>query len=221
MSTKSATQSASLLQPKRILLAAIVFGLTAVLTLVLKDAVRALVVDPIAQLLWLLGLVVGIFPQRVLLLLIVGFGAVAAALTALDRHDGGSIKAYRAPLDVELTSLSRWMMLAQTAPGSTYSAERVAAELRRIAAFRLTGADSPRALVEDVASGARTVPPDVRDLILGTPAWMSGAPRLPISNGVAHVLERVGIPVARRWTPQSLARLRGVVEYFESLDQST
>jgi hypothetical protein len=213
-------RAATLLQPKRIALAAIVFGITALLTIVLRDTVRALVVDPLAQLLWLLGLIAGIFPQRLLLLLIVGIGAVAAAITALDRRDTSPIRAYRAPLDSEQTSLTRWMMLAQNAPGSTYAAERISAELRRVAAFRLTGSDATRALVDAVEDGALTVPPDVRELILGTPTWMSGAPRLPISDGVARVLERIGILVARQWTPQALDRLRGVVDYLEGLDQS-
>jgi hypothetical protein len=213
----------TLLQPSRIALAAVVFGLTALITVALQETVRALVVEPIARLAWLLGLVIGIVPQRVLLLGIVGFGAFAVALAVLERDDLMPPRAYRAPLEGELTALTGWMHHTQYAAGSFFSAQRITTELRRILCFELLGAadgDAVRTLVDRVREGALTVPPDVGDVVLGTPEWMQGRTRVPMPGWFARTAERAGVNLTREWTPASLDRLRGVVAYLESLDNT-
>ena len=189
------------------------------LTLLLRDAVRDLVVMPVTYLLWIADIFIRSVPQSIQLVVIVGI----AALAALRALAAGRARTEAPPIPpqprYEQSRLGLWSRHLHGIDDSGYAAEKLAHELRTMIIGTLS--NDWRIDREEIVARARAgeldAPAEVRDVIIGIPAWMKIQPTNPISRAMRSL--------RARWYPNEpppgrseMARALGVViAYVESL----
>lgn len=205
--------------PRQWLAIAAVMAAVAALTLLLRDAVRDLVVIPVTYLLWIADIFVRSVPQSIQLIVVVAI----AALAALRALAAGRARAEAPPIPpqprYEQSRLGLWSRHLHGVDDSAYAAEKLAHELRTMIIGTLS--NDWRIDREEIVARARggelDAPPEVREVIAGIPMWLKIQPSNPITRAIRSL--------RARWYPDEpphgaleMARALGVVAaYVESL----
>lgn len=205
--------------PRQWLAIAAVMAVVSALTLLLRDAVRDLVVIPVTYLIWIADIFIRSVPQSIQLIVAVGI-ATLAALRALA---AGRARAEAPPIPpqprFEQSRLGLWSRHLHGVDDSAYAAEKLAHELRGMIIGTLSsdGRIDREEVVARARAGELDAPPEVRDVITGIPAWLKIQPTNPITRAIRDL--------RARWHPDELppgaaemARALSVVTaYVESL----
>jgi hypothetical protein len=204
---------------QRLALGAIVMAITAILTIVLRESVRESIVVPMTQFFWLVDLLIRAMPQSLQLALLTGLGAAVLMRSIVVNLPTPPAEKASAGTRPQPTRLGEWLYHVNGMDHSSYSAERVASDLRKILVSGLiaNSGDDRDGLITRAERGELDVPPDVRDVLLGTPPWLTrgGWTSLPLPGIVDRLLRRARpAPTRQR---HACERLANVAMFAESL----
>ncbi len=142
---------------------------------VLRDGIRATLIEPLAFLIWSAGILLDTVPQTALLGLLVLIGALAA-LRALVGALGPPAHPQRfiGP-EYETTKLQFWQRTLAKSIDSRYAAERSVIELRTMLLSTLAANHSltQNDVIARVGLGTLSLPPDARSLVSNHYAWLA------------------------------------------------
>jgi hypothetical protein len=155
--------------PRQILIVTYVTVITLGLTVVLRNAVRELVVVPLSTLAWVAGLLINSVPQSVWLgVLVLVSAIIAIRILASGTGAKSPYAAFVESPTVTPTRLAFWMGRLSNVKSSPYMARRTLNELRMLAVsslaheFRMSKED----VIDQMRQGELDVNPDVRAILL-------------------------------------------------------
>ncbi|MCL4505524.1 MAG: hypothetical protein M1434_02710 [Chloroflexi bacterium] len=206
-------------------IAALVVLATGVVALGLRDFVSQVIVQPVAYILWLAGLIFRSIPQSMFWGLVVAvailaawrsLGLARAALFARRRPPGPTIpdQPDRSILAAMFDDLARMR-------DSAFAREKVAFELRGLLVKLLAYRErEPAAQIERrIRDGQLVTPPEVRTLLADWQHWLSGPPANPWARRWQRILVRLGLgrPDPRGPLVSCEERLDAVIAYMEQI----
>jgi hypothetical protein len=204
------------LTSRQILLIMLVLVATAALTIALREPVNRVVVTPLIRITWILDLIVRSVPQ----VLWLGFFvvvAIIAAIAMLARHSPLAVRQPRVmPREVQRTRYGFWCHHAASLAESNYSADRLCEELRVLLTRALSPEGDVHALRYRIRRNELSLPPDVQDIVMGTPEWLKLPFRRVLPEPLEQLYRRISARERAAMHQQKLERIAAVVAFVES-----
>ncbi len=204
MRTPSSRRWLWILVPVAILALAITFSL--------RDAIRDLIVVPLAYVAWFADLVLASVPQAAYLAVLVLAGVALAARVLFPVWRERPAASRPARENAEPSRLRFWLRHLKQLDRSTFSREKVAVDLKELVLDALAGQeDAARSDAEArIVSGQAGVPAEVEELVMAEARWLGELPTGRADRLKAWLRARAG----RRARP-SVDRVASVVAFIE------
>lgn len=193
------------LLPVAVLALALAFGL--------RDAIRDVIVVPLAYLAWFADLVLASVPQAAYLAMLVLAGAVLAVRALLPIQAARPPASRPARETAESSRLRYWARHLNQLDRSQFSREKTAADLKELLLDALAGQD-PAARAEAEArilSGGAGAPDDAARLVAQEAGWLGALPAGRAERWTAWWRARAG----RRHRTPSIDRVARVADFAE------